>query len=300
MRCWFFLEFTCLFVSCSQCIDMRIGIVGLGLIGSSVARAVKKHTAHTVAAWDCDPSVLAAALRDGVADLTGEAEACGGDLVFVCLLPETAVEFILKHSFAHIVCDVCGVKCYTAQRLSGRVPGYVGVHPMAGKEDSGYHAGEAELFADASLIIAADDHTNPEHVQRVAEFAKSIGFGNVVVTTPERHDRVIAYTSQLAHVVSSAFVKSDTAPEYVGFSAGSFADLTRVARLEPQMWAQLFMENRENLSREIEQIIRHLSEYHKVIAGGDRDGLLRLLAEGREKKDFLDALRGGDDKSLFK
>lgn len=269
---------------------MQIGVIGLGLIGSSFARAVKQYTNLRVAGYDRDPDIMEAALRDKAVDAADEQQACASDLVFVCLFPEAAVEFILSHTFPHIVCDVCGVKRYVAQQLSG-IPGYVGVHPMAGREVSGYHAGDADLFRGASLIITADENTDKANVQKIQEFAPGIGFGQVVVTTPEKHDRVIAYTSQLAHVVSSAYVKSDTAPDYLGFSAGSFADMTRVARLDPQMWAQLFLENPANLSAEIEKLIGHLLEYKKAIDKGDRGELLRLLGEGRDRKDLLDRLR---------
>lgn len=221
---------------------MDIGVIGLGLIGSSLARAVKKHTDLTVAGWDTDPGVLAAALAEGAVDGSGEAAACGCGIVFVCLFPADAVRFIEEHAFPHIVCDVCGVKGYLAERLSGKVPGYLGLHPMAGREVSGYAAGSADLFKGASLIIARDEHTSDAHIDEVSAFAKRIGFGKIVETGPKTHDRVIAYTSQLAHVVSNAYVKSETAGEFVGYSAGSFADLTRVARLDPKMWAELFGE----------------------------------------------------------
>ncbi len=270
---------------------MQIGVVGLGLIGSSFARAVKKYTNHRVAGHDCNPEILDAALADKVIDTADVEQACASELVFVCLFPEAAVDFILGHSFSHIVCDVCGVKGYVAGRLSGRVPGYVGVHPMAGREVSGYFSGDADLFMGASLIITADEHTDQANVRAIHEFAPHIGFGRVVVTTPQKHDRVIAYTSQLAHVVSSAYIKSDTATEYVGFSAGSFADMTRVARLDPQMWAQLFLENAGNLAEEIDKLIGHLEDYKKAVAGGDRAELLRLLQEGRDRKELMDRLK---------
>lgn len=270
---------------------MQIGIIGLGLIGSSIARAVKQYTNHQVAGYDCNREIFDTALKDKSVDIADEQQACASDLVFVCLFPEAAVDFIKSHTFPHIVCDVCGVKGYVSGQLSGLVPGYVGVHPMAGREVSGYHAGNANLFAGASLIVTADKHTSRANVQTIQEFAPEIGFARVVVTTPEKHDRVIAYTSQLAHIVSSSYIKSDTAPEYTGFSAGSFADMTRVARLDPQMWAQLFLENGENLSAEIEKLIRHLAEYKKAIDEADREELIRLLGEGRDMKELLDRLK---------
>ena len=271
---------------------MDIGVIGLGLIGSSIARAVKKHTGYKVAGYDCSQSVMHSALQDGAVDTAGADAACACDLVFVCLFPKDAVEFILSHKFSNIVCDVCGVKGAVAKELSGKVPGYVGVHPMAGKEISGYNAGDSDLFCNASLIITKDENTDQDNIRAVEEFASQIGFGRVVVTTHELHDKVIAYTSQLAHVVSSAYVKSDTALEYIGYSAGSFADLTRVARLDPKMWTELFLMNKENLIAEINTLSGHLQDYKKALAEEDGQTLFRLLQEGRERKENLDKLNG--------
>lgn len=269
---------------------MNIGIVGLGLIGSSIARAIKKYTEYTVAGFDIDQDVTAAALSDGTLDAAGEQEACGCGIVFVCLYPADAVRFIEGHAFPHIVCDVCGVKRFLSDRLSDKVKGYVGLHPMAGREVSGFAAGSADLFRGASLIIAKDEYTDPENIEEIRALAETIGFGRIVLTDPAQHDRVIAYTSQLAHVVSSAYVKSDTAKEYFGYSAGSFADLTRVARLNPGMWTELFMMNRENLLGEIKTIIERLQQYQKALEMENTDELARLLKEGRSRKELLDEM----------
>lgn len=269
---------------------MDVGIVGLGLIGSSFARALKKYTDHTVAGWDIDPDVLSAALAEGTVDKTGEAAACGCSIVIVCLFPDDAVRFIEGHAFPHIVCDVCGVKGYLADRLSDKVKGYVGLHPMAGREVSGYAAGRADLFLGASLIIAKDENTGSEHIEEIRALAEKMGFGRIVLTDPKTHDRVIAYTSQLAHVVSNAYVKSAAAGEYVGYSAGSFADLTRVARLDPNMWTELFLENKENLAAEIDNLMGHLAQYKEALIAQDAKELFRLLGEGRDKKELLDQL----------
>ena len=269
---------------------MDIGIIGLGLIGSSIARAIKKHTDYMVAGFDIKPDVMTVALSDGTLDAVGEQEACGCGIVFVCLYPGDAVRFIEAHAFPHIVCDVCGVKRFLSDRLSGKVKGYVGLHPMAGREVSGYAAGSADLFLGASLIIAKDKYTEAENIEEISALAEKIGFGRIVLTDPARHDRVIAYTSQLAHVVSSAYVKSDTAKEYSGYSAGSFTDLTRVARLDPGMWTELFLMNKENLSGEITSIIERLQQYQKALEQENAGELARLLKEGRDQKMLLDEM----------
>ena len=268
---------------------MKIGIIGLGLIGASLARAAKKYAGCTVYGYDIDAAVIQTALREGVIDGAGEEIACACDIVFVCLFPKAAVEFILHHVFDGVVCDVCGVKSAIAKRISGNVQGYVGVHPMAGKEISGYAAGDADLFLNASLIITKDGYTNEKDIRVVEDFARAAGFDRIVIATPEEHDRMIAYTSQLAHVVSNAYVKSPTSEGYIGYSAGSFSDLTRVARLNPDMWTELFFMNQEHLLFEVETLLENLSAYRNALRDGDGEGMRRLLAEGRDQKEKLDA-----------
>lgn len=275
----------------------RIGIIGLGLIGGSMAKALKKYTGHTVYGYDVDDSVVQSALDTGSIDRKIGAEGLSAcNLIFLGLYPRHAVEFVKKNidSFRQgsIVIDLCGVKQYLTENLSGICADhqitYIGGHPMAGKERWGFSSADADLFCRASMIITPDTMVPQELLSQLEKLFAQIGFGRMTVTTPQAHDSMIAFTSQLAHVVSSAYIKSPRARQHEGFSAGSYKDLTRVAKLNPQMWTELFLENRECLLDEIDTIQEHLREYRDAIAAKDDRRLYALLEEGRKIKEALD------------
>ena len=279
-----------------------IGIIGLGLIGGSMARALKRFTSYTVAAYDLKESVLAKALTDSSIDCTiavndGDEgiSLSNCDMLIVALYPEDCIRFVTAHAPrlrpGTLIVDCCGVKGSVCSALSGACAElgifFVGGHPMAGTEKFGYDNSHAELFKGASMILCRDEHTNEVAIKAAERVFVSIGFSGVTVTTPQEHDRIIAFTSQLAHVVSSAYIKSDTAKLHMGFSAGSYKDLTRVARLDEFMWSELFLQNPDALLREIDTIIKNLNEYRDVIAQGDRPTLIKLLRDGRLAKEKL-------------
>ena len=272
---------------------MKIAVVGLGLIGGSFCRAIKKYTDYSCAGLDCNLEVIKAALNDNVIDEGMEPEAlCDKDLVIICLYPDETVSFIKEHAElfkeGSIVIDVCGVKEAITENIPGvlekRGVTFIGTHPMAGREFSGYENSQADLFKNASFIITPFSNTQAEKVRVIESFACQIGFCDIVVTTPQLHDRIIAFTSQLAHVVSNAYVKSPTLKDKNGFSAGSFGDLSRVAQLNEKMWSSLFLLNRDNLLYEIENIIEQLGKYKKAIEEEDEKELQRLLKEGSDLK----------------
>ncbi|MDO4265413.1 MAG: prephenate dehydrogenase [Eubacteriales bacterium] len=276
---------------------MQIGVVGLGLIGGSMAKAIKKYTSHSVFGCDMNEAVLSQALADGSIDglLTDDAVSdC--DMLLAALYPAAVVSYIQEHlerfSAGTTIVDLCGVKRAVMEPV-GKLAlpegvTYIGGHPMAGMEKSGYANAKAELFQGASMILVPQDEKNTAFYE-AEEFFLSLGFGRVKVTTAQEHDRVIAFTSQLAHVVSSAYVLSPTSLEHYGFSAGSYKDMTRVARLNETMWTELFLDNREALSEELDGIIERLSFYREVIADGDREALFAKLREGRERKEGIDS-----------
>jgi prephenate dehydrogenase len=169
---------------------------------------------------------------------------------------------------------------------------FLGCHPMAGREFSGFAYSLDNLFEKASFIMTPTDNTKMSAVKEISAFAYRVGFSKCVVSSPQEHDEIIAFTSQLAHVVSSAYIKSPTLNKQAGFSAGSFKDLTRVAKLNPDMWTTLFMMNREALTAEIDHIIKALSDYRKCIAEGDSDTLHRLLEEGTRLKEKSNSMIG--------
>ncbi|MBS6511022.1 MAG: prephenate dehydrogenase [Clostridiales bacterium] len=278
---------------------MKIGIIGLGLIGGSMAKAITEHTDHTVLGADLDSSVVLKAKMTKVIEqelLEEDLPSC--DMLILALYPKATVEYISAHAGkikkGALVIDCCGVKevvCTPVRSIAAEHGfTFIGGHPMAGTEHSGFEYSLASLFAGASMILTP----YPDHDLACVEFAKEfflkIGFGSVIITTPLIHDKRIAFTSQLAHVVSNAYVKSPTAINFKGFSAGSFRDLTRVAYLNETMWTELFLENRENLAEEIDCIADRLREYSAALKAEDAETLKQLLKEGRELKEKVDRL----------
>jgi len=272
---------------------VNVGIVGLGLIGGSLARAISALTPHTVLGRDLSPQVFAKAkLLDAVElELTDERlGAC--ETVILALRPGDAVSFVREHADRFkpgaLVLDVCGVKRPVCEALfplaAEKGFRFVGAHPMAGIERSGFDHSSKTLFQGASMVLSPPHNFPLGILSEIKHFFAAIGFSQFAVATPEEHDRIIAYTSQLPHVVSSAFIESPTATDHTGFSAGSYKDMTRVARLDPAMWTELFLANRDNLLREVKTLEENLARFASVLEAADADGLRALLAAGRERK----------------
>lgn len=275
---------------------MTVGVVGLGLIGGSFAKAYDE-AGHRVLAFDTNRSVFEFSKLSGeVSGKLDEKTAAECDLILLCVYPKAAVEWLQKMApylkKGQMVLDCCGTKktvCSAGFQLAeeyGFV--FVGGHPMAGTHHSGYKYARADLYQGAPMVIVPPDFKNIELLTRVKELLEPVGFGSISVTTAENHDQKIAFTSQLAHVVSNAYVKSPTAQMHQGFSAGSYRDLTRVARLNPAMWTQLFLENRENLIGEIDGLVASLSAYKEALVKSDAEELNRLLEEGSKRKEEVD------------
>jgi len=275
---------------------MTVGIVGVGMIGGSFAKAY--HDAgHRVLGFDVDRSVLGFAALTGVVDaeLTTEAlPSC--DLILISIYPHATIEWF-RAAAPHIgekpvVIDCCGTKrvvceaCFSIAAENGVT--FLGGHPMAGVRDHGFKFATADMYRGAPMVIVPPDFNNIELLGRVKDLLEPAGFGSISVTTAQDHDRMIAFTSQMAHVVSNAYIKSPTAASHKGFSAGSYKDMTRVAWLNPNMWAELFLENRDNLMRELDSLIEHLLEYRAAMQEGDRDRLVRLLEDGKRRKEEVD------------
>lgn len=276
---------------------MKIGIVGLGLIGGSFAKAIRQNTDHVVYGMDIQKAVIARAIAMEAIEegMTPEIlRQC--DLVIIALYPKDTIGFLVENreNFGKgaVVMDCCGVKeevCRHAEPIaSSHGFHFLGAHPMAGREFSGFEHSQKTLFRHASMILTPHPGIPQAVLERLEGFWLSLGFSTIKVTTPQDHDRVIAYTSQLAHIVSSAYVKSPSALEHEGFSGGSFRDLTRVAKLNEDMWTELFLLNQENLLSEIEGIMGRLQEYRDTLKAGDRQGMWSLLHEGTLQKKLLE------------
>lgn len=276
---------------------MKVGIVGLGLIGGSLARSIKMHSKHTVLGIDLKEAEMKKAELVGAIDGRLTDDMIGQcDVIIVALFPAQIVKYICEkqHLFSEgtRVFDCGGVKqavCDTIDELAkGAKWKFMGGHPMAGREFSGFSYSKDDLFENASMILTPAADCPIEERAWAKDFFLEIGFLRVRFTTPEAHDEIIGYTSQMAHVVSSAYVKTDMALKHKGFSAGSFQDMTRVARLNEHMWTELFMDNREPLLREVQGMIDRLCEYRDALQNSDAVTLKQLLREGREMKEMLD------------
>jgi len=269
-----------------------IGIVGLGLIGGSAAKVLSKE-GYKVIGWDIDDVACADALACGAIVKRGRQEDFKElDLLLVALYPETTVNYILSIlQFLKkdaVVVDLAGVKKFVVDRLQEpcKAAGihYIGGHPMAGREFSGFVYAQTDLYKNASMILTPDPNEDERIIASLEKLFYKMGFQRVVHTTPENHDRMIAFTSQLAHVVSNAFIKSPEATQHRGYSAGSYKDLTRVARLNEIMWTELFLANAPFLSEEIGTLIQNLKQYKDAIDAHDADTLRRILKEGSDRK----------------
>ncbi|MBQ6901581.1 MAG: prephenate dehydrogenase [Oscillospiraceae bacterium] len=276
---------------------MTIGIVGLGLIGGSLAKAFKFNTDYTVLACDIDEvSYKRAVLVNAVDGKLTEENIGECDFVFIALYPHATVEYMEKNASliksGATVIDCCGVKgcvCPPLFELADKYGfRYIGGHPMAGRQFSGFRYASEKLFDGACMILVPRPGEDIAFLEQVKKCLTKAGFHHITVTTSEKHDEIIAYTSQLAHVVSNAYVKSPRAEAHKGFSAGSYKDLTRVAKLSEKMWTELFMDNRDNLIGELDFIIDSLAEYRDALVRNDSATLCTLLREGRERKERID------------
>lgn len=281
---------------------MNVGIIGLGLIGGSLGRTIVNRTSDKVFALDISrKAMLDGRLLSAYHDELSKDNIGQMDIVFFSLYPnalESALfEYCPLFKDGCIVCDCCGNKRRVVKQmkeLSKKFPNleFISTHPMAGREFSGVSHSTATLFDRASMILVpvkANLHTTAF----IKQYALSIGFGTVVITTAEKHDEIIAFTSQLAHLVSSSYIKSQTAAQFMGFSAGSFRDMTRVARLSPEMWSQLTIDNADFLVNEIDSIVNSLVEYKDALKNKDVDKMKQLLADGNEKKLLSEKMRRG-------
>ncbi len=267
---------------------MIIAVVGMGLIGGSFCRAFKHYTRHTVLGQTRNQKTVAFALSVDAIDgpLTDLSQP---DVTFIALPPETTIEYMTEHvgdfKPGANVADICGVKqpivSAVDQLYHDHGIRYVGTHPMAGKEVSGFANSDVDLYKNASYIMTPTPLTDPDAVETLKALAGAIGFTRIEITDPERHDTIIAYTSQLAHVVSSAYIKSPTASKTLGFTAGSFQDMTRVAKLDPDMWTSLFSLNSGPLLRELDTLISHLTVFRRALGDGNLDDVRDLLEQGR-------------------
>ena len=275
---------------------MHVGILGLGLIGGSLARAYAK-AGHTVLACEQDSIILNFAQLAGVVtEPLDETNMHTCELILLAINTESSIKWLeenaSKISKSALVIDCCGVKetvcnaCFPLAEKYGFI--FVGGHPMAGSHNSGFKHSRSNLFQGAPMVLVPPRYDDPALYQRIKDALSPCNFGSFSVTTAQEHDRMIAFTSQMPHILSNAYIKSPTALHHKGFSAGSYKDLTRVAWLNPQMWAELFLSNKENVLFELDTYIESLQKYKDALNNDDKDALILLLYEGRKRKEEVD------------
>jgi len=275
---------------------MKVGILGLGLIGGSLARAYALE-GHTVYAIQRNESMLSFAMLSGaVHGRLDEKTVPECDLILLAIYPGGSASWLERNAPLirrdALVIDCCGIKteicarCFPLAEKHGFT--FVGGHPMAGSQFSGFKYSRAGLFRGAPMVLVPPVFDDIALLDRVKKALEPCGFGSYSVTTAQAHDQMIAFTSQMPHILSNAFIKSPTALKHKGFSAGSYKDLTRVAWLNAPMWAELFLDNRENVLFELDTYLKNLQAYRDAIAAGDEPTLIQLLEEGKKRKEEVD------------
>lgn len=275
---------------------MTVGVLGLGLIGGSLCRAYAL-AGHRVLAANRSQQMLSFAILSGAVEAKLDESNIGQcDLILLAIYPAGSAKWLEDNGHLvnpnALVIDCCGVKqevcarCFPVAEKYGFT--FVGGHPMAGSQFSGFKYSRADLYKGAPMVLVPPRFDDIQLLQRVKDALAPCGFGSFSVTTAQDHDRMIAFTSQMPHVLSNAFIKSPTAKSHKGFSAGSYKDLTRVAWLNPQMWCELFLENRENLLFELNTYIDSLTAYRDALEHRDEAMLTALLEEGKRRKEEVD------------
>jgi len=278
----------------------KILIVGLGLIGGSIAKALstaalEKSEEYEIIGMDIDECVTQQALSCGAIDKIGEPSDIElADIIYICTYPKAAVDFVEKHgeNFKNscIVTDVCGIKetlCHDMWKLQDRYNFFfVGSHPMAGKEESGFSASDSSLFKGSSYIII-DENAQEAAIEKISELALKMQFGAIVRITAKQHDKIIAFTSQLPHVLACAYVMNLQSRNHKGFSAGSYRDVSRVAKINGVLWSRLFMQNKDNLIDELDELIENINKIKNSIQADDEKKLADLLNSAAKIKEEI-------------
>ena len=261
----------------------KTAVIGLGIIGGSICAALTK-AGYLVDGTDLNVKSVEYALEKGYIQKQAT-DISEYDVVFVAVPPSATLSILDKTAFKDgaLVSDICGIKegiekvVYAKERNYR----YIGIHPMAGKETSGISSSSPDLFRMANLILVLCEKTQESAVMEMKEYAKAMRFGKIVECTAQEHDKKIALTSQLAHIVSNAYVKSPQVKGCDGFTGGSFQDMTRIAGVDERIWTQLYMHNREYVLEELEGLLQNLTVYRDALANSDEEALSDALKEGR-------------------
>lgn len=261
----------------------KVVVIGLGIIGGSIAAKLSKE-GYVVAGKDLNENNIAYALDKGyIQERATNLDIY--DVVFIAVPPKATIRLLQSERFKDgaFVADICGVKSCIQEAVyqSPRNYRYVGLHPMAGKETSGIQSATLTLFDNANVILCKTDTLSKTDIDEAKIWLNILGFGKIVICSAEEHDKKIALTSQLAHIVSNAYVKSPQVQDYEGFTGGSFQDMTRIAGVDEEIWTSLYFLNRAYVLEELSCLIAHLEEYKVALEQADSENFKALLKEGR-------------------
>lgn len=274
--------------------DFKIAVIGLGIIGGSMAYALNGFRGATIAGCDTDPKTLESAKEKGAVDKACDsaAEAIeNADLVIIATYPDSIVKIVKENAVSFkrgaVLTDICGVKSRISKEIEAVLPEgvkYVGSHPMAGKEVEGFENAEAAIFKDCGFIITPSEASDDESVSLVYEMAEHMGAGKIAINTPKEHDEIIAYTSDLMHIASCGLCLDFNQKMNLAYTAGAFRDCTRIALINPKLWTELFLENPDETVNEIDRYMNSLKKFRDAIASRNEEELYALLQRVRDNK----------------
>lgn len=278
--------------------NLRFLIVGLGLMGGSYAYALSKRGYHV---WGID--INRESIDYALTNRIIEKGACfdadlvkNADVIFFGLYPKTMIAWLKGHRDllkpGCLISDVSGVKCHiadTAQALLQDLPvEFIASHPMAGKEVSGVTYANDQMFEQANFIITPTNVNTDAAISFLKEFAKELGFANISVLSPQKHDEMIGYVSQLTHVIAISLMNANDNPDLVHYTGDSFRDLTRIARINEHLWTELFFLNKDNLIREIDDFETALQALKQTLLHGDADTLKQMMITSTKRRSRFD------------
>ena len=280
--------------------DFKTAVIGLGLIGGSMAWALRGFKNGIVVGCDTNPETRLAVMKEKavseVYDNPGDA-IDGADLVIICTYPESIPKIVEENrdrfKKGAVITDVCGVKTHIAEEICRLKPenvDYIGGHPMAGKEVEGFENATDELFWMTGFIITPTDNSKKENISLIWDMAKYIGAARITTASPKEHDSVIAYTSDLMHIAAAGLCLDFNENMNRAYTAGAFRDCTRIAMINPELWTELFIANSENTVTEIDKYVKSLNQLKKAVGDKDEEKLFELLSKVRENKKRMQSM----------
>jgi len=280
-------------------IDSTILIVGLGQIGGSIAKALKGKV-RSVLGVDINLNTLNLALSEGIISegfTDPDSVLKRTDVIFLCLYPQGIMDFLDKYANfiteATIITDVAGVKSPITTMCSSldKKISYIGGHPLAGREGDGFGTANSEIFKDANYVITPSENVSDEQISLITTLIYAMGFKLVLTTTPDNHDEIIAYTSQIPHIIAVSMCDTPMLMRYFNYTAGSFEDVTRVAKINERLWTDLFLQNKEKLVPQMDLLEKNIAKIKNLITNDDTNGLIELFGRVRAQKELSDSAK---------